>query len=133
MRALRLLLALVFTPFATVAALTARTAFSNPALRATPSWILRDSVEGFSAVEAIALLAVGMIARAVGGRGATSFRSVNGLVPTMAFATLAALSLIDASLGGDHNLIGLEWIIYGFFSGIVWLGVRLASLMAAQL
>ena len=67
MRALRLLLALVFTPFATVAALTARTAFSNPALRATPSWILRDSVEGFSAVEAIALLAVGMIARAVGG------------------------------------------------------------------
>ncbi|NLN11670.1 MAG: hypothetical protein GX178_08695 [Acidobacteria bacterium] len=54
-------------------------------------------------------------------------------MPTMAFATLAALSLIDASLGGDHNLIGLEWIIYGFFSGIVWLGVRLASLMAAKL
>ncbi len=74
-----------------------------------------------------------MIARAVGGRGPSTFRSVNGLVPAIAFATLAALSLIDVSLGGDHNLIGLEWIIYGLFSGIVWLGVRLAGLMAARL
>jgi len=129
----RLAFALVLTPFATVAALTARTVLSNPALRSSPGWLLRDSVEGFSAVEALALLAVGMAVRAVGGRGPSAFRSVEGLAPAVAFATLAGLSLVDSLSGGNHGLLGLEWIVYGFLGGIIWLGIRLAGLMAAKL
>ncbi|MCZ7652116.1 MAG: hypothetical protein M5U13_13520 [Thermoanaerobaculia bacterium] len=133
MRTLRLGFALLLTPFATLAALIARTMLSDPALRTSPAWLVRDSVEGFSAVEALALLAVGMAARALGGRGSSTFRSVEGLAPAVAFATLAGVSLVDSMRGGSHSLLGLEWLVYAFFGGIIWLGIRLAGLMAAKL
>jgi hypothetical protein len=38
-------------------------------------------------------------------------------------ASLPLWSTVDMALGGDHNLLPFEWLIYGFYGVLAYLGV----------
>ena len=129
----RLAIALLLTPPVTLAALTARSALSWGGSASGLLELTIESVERFSVVEVLTLIAGGLLLRAIAGPDSGTTTGAAMLVPGIAFLTPVTLSLSDVLIrGASHNLLGLEWILYAAFAAFVWLGFGLGTRLANQ-